>query len=89
MKLAKQIPPPTTAPARKKNPRKLICVSCSPAVHEQILAGAQNAGLKPGPFLIECALKSNATLLRGRDLFLEKKLRDMLEAAILPKLSNH
>jgi hypothetical protein len=76
------VPPASLTP---KSLRKIIGVTCTPAEYEQILAGAQITGHKPGPFLVACALKSNAELLRGRDLFLEKKLRDIIAETHEPK----
>lgn len=76
---------PSTDSQTRKAIRKVVGVSCTPAELEQILAGAQIAGLKPGPFLLACALKSNAELLRGRDLFLEKKLRDIITPLLQAK----
>lgn len=76
------VPQASQAP---KTLRKIIGVTCTPAEYEQILAGAKITGYKPGPFLLACALESNAELLRGRDLFLEKKLRDILEESLAPK----
>ena len=73
---------PATQPTRpahpKKSSRKVIGVSCTVEEYELIAATAKEYGIKPGRYLLKCTMGGQAELLRGWNLALEKKLRDIL-----------
>ncbi len=81
--------PPILArkPPAKRGPRKaaadlkteLIGANCTAAECELIASAAKMLGLKPGRYLVDCALRKTAEIIASHNLYVETRMEQILE----------
>lgn len=80
-------PSSSTKPARKRKSAaekqdQLIGATCTKAEADLIKAKAQKLGMTPGRYLVDCALKKTAEILKSHELYSEVRLQKLIEFAL-------